>query len=303
MKKFLFHVSKIIIPIVLFFLVLEIAIRNIPNDYQLKKEYLDKNAEEINTLILGSSHTFYGVNPEYFSKKTFNAAYVSQSLDLDFEILNAYNSKLKKLKTVIIPISYFSLFETLETDIEKWRIKNYVLYYGLENNYNFTDNFETLNNDVKLNLKKAVKHYFLNKSFITSSKLGWGTNFNSKNKKEFKGKYTSEKHTAKNFDLYDDNLNSLQKTIILCQKKKINILFITTPTHSSYFKNLNKIQLEKTSKTISVLVKNNSNCKYLNLLNSEKFTNEDFYDADHLNEIGAKKLSLLLDYLVSHQNL
>ena len=124
MKKFLFHVSKIIIPIVLFFLVLEIAIRNIPNDYQLKKEYLDKNAEEINTLILGSSHTFYGVNPEYFSKKTFNAAYVSQSLDLDFEILNAYNSKLKKLKTVIIPISYFSLFETLETDIEKWRIKN-----------------------------------------------------------------------------------------------------------------------------------------------------------------------------------
>ena len=303
MKKFLFHVSKIIIPIVLFFLVLEIAIRNIPNDYQLKKEYLDKNAEEINTLILGSSHTFYGVNPEYFSKKTFNAAYVSQSLDLDFEILNAYNSKLKKLKTVIIPVSYFSLFETLETDIEKWRIKNYVLYYGLENNYNFTDNFETLNNDVKLNLKKAVKYYFLNKSFITSSKLGWGTNFNSKNKKEFKGKYTSEKHTAKNYDLYDDNLNSLQKTILLCQKKKINILFITTPTHSSYFKNLNKIQLEKTSKTISVLVKNNSNCKYLNLLNSEKFTNEDFYDADHLNEIGAKKLSLLLDYLVSHQNL
>ena len=123
MKKFLFHLSKIILPILFFFLVLEIAIRKIPNDYQLKKDYLDKNAAEINTLILGSSHTFYGLNPEYFSKKTFNAAYVSQSLDLDYEILKKYDSKLKNLKTVIVPISYFSLFETLDTDVEKWRIK------------------------------------------------------------------------------------------------------------------------------------------------------------------------------------
>jgi hypothetical protein len=69
MKKFLFHLSKIFLPILFFFLVLEIAIRKTPNDYQLKKEYLDKNAAEINTLILGSSHTFYGLNPEYFSKK------------------------------------------------------------------------------------------------------------------------------------------------------------------------------------------------------------------------------------------
>ena len=60
MKKFLFHVSKIIIPIVLFFLVLEIAIRNIPNDYQLKKEYLDKNAEEIITKEITKQKEFYG---------------------------------------------------------------------------------------------------------------------------------------------------------------------------------------------------------------------------------------------------
>ena len=300
MKNFLFHLSKIILPILFFFLVLEIAIRKIPNDYQLKKEYLDQNAAEINTLILGSSHTFYGINPEYFSRKTFNAAYVSQTLDLDYELLNLYESKLNNLKTVIIPISYFSLFETLETDVEKWRIKNYVLYYGFENKYHFTDNFESLSNDIKLNVKKVVKHYALNTSFITSSNLGWGNNFNSKNKKTFKGKFTAKKHTVKNFDLYDENLKSLKKTIALCKKNNINILFITTPTHQSYSENLNKIQLEKTTKTISELVKNNSNCRYLNLLKSDKFTNEDFYDSDHLNEIGAKKLSLLLNNLITN---
>jgi len=168
MKKFWLHILKIIVPIFIFFLVLEIAIRKIPNDYQLKKSYLDKNASKINTLILGSSHTFYGVNPKYFSKQTFNAAYVSQTLDLDEELLDVYKNKLTNLKTIIIPISYFSLFETLETDVEKWRLKNYILYYDFENKYHFTANFETLNPDILLNLKKVVKkelRYSLNSIF------------------------------------------------------------------------------------------------------------------------------------------
>ncbi|MES2863373.1 MAG: hypothetical protein V4666_04585 [Bacteroidota bacterium] len=300
MKKFLIHLSKIILPILFFLLVLEIAIRKIPNDYQLKREYLDKNAGEINTLILGSSHTFYGLNPDYFSKKTFNAAYVSQSLDLDYEILNTYEAKFKNLKTVIIPISNFSLFETLETDVEKWRIKNYFLYYNFQNQTDLNNKFEILNSDVKSNLKMTIKHYVLNKSFITASNLGWGTNFNSANKKTFKGVFTAKKHTAKNFNLYDENVKSLQKIITLCQKKNINVVFITTPTHSSYYTNLNAIQLEKTTKTISELVNKNSNCTYFNLLKSEKFTNEDFYDADHLNEIGAKKLTTFINSLISN---
>ncbi len=300
MKKFLFYLVKIILPILLFFLVLEVAIRKIPNDYQLKKDYLNENAAEINTLILGSSHTFYGLNPEYFSQKTFNAAYVSQSLDLDYEILRKYDLKLKNLKTVIIPISYFSLFETLETDVEKWRIKNYVIYYDLENTYQLLDHFESLDNHIALNVKKIIKYYVLNKSYITSSYLGWGTNFNSKNKKTLNGAFTAKKHTAKNFNLYDENIKSLQKIVTLCRKNKVKVIFITTPTHASYYHNLNKNQLEKTTKTISKFVKNNSNCEYINMLTSDKFTNEDFYDADHLNEIGAKKLSLFLNKFVTH---
>ncbi len=295
MKKFWLHILKIILPIFIFFLVLEIAIRKIPNDYQLKKAYLEKNAPKIKILILGSSHSFYGINPEYFSKHTFNAAYVSQTLDLDDELLQINKEKLTDLETVIIPISYASLFETLETDVEKWRLKNYILYYGFENKYHYTYNFETFNYDILLNLKKVIKHYVLNKSFITSSKLGWGTNFSSKNNQKFEGEFTAKKHTVNNFKLFDANLKSLHKIIELCQKNKVKILFITTPTHASYSKNVNKMQLLKTINTLNELVQKNPNCEYINLLDSEKFVATDFHDADHLNEIGAKKLSLFLD--------
>ena len=301
MKKFWLHILKIILPIFIFFLVLEIAIRKIPNDYQLKKAYLDKNASKINTLILGSSHSFYGINPEYFSKHTFNAAYVSQTLDLDEELLQIYKEKFSNLETVIIPISYASLFETLETDVEKWRLKNYILYYGFENKYRFKDNFETLNHDILLNIKKTVKFYVFDISFITSSNMGWGTNFSSKSNQKFEGEFTAKKHTVNNFKLFDANLKNLQKIIQLCQKKKVKILFITTPTHTSYYKNVNKMQLLKTTNTIYELVQKNPNCEYLNLLDSEKFIATDFHDADHLNEIGAKKLSLFLDKKINSQ--
>lgn len=301
MKKFWLHILKIILPIFIFFLVFEFAIQKIPNDYQLKKAYLDKNAPKINILILGSSHSFYGVNPKYFSKHTFNAAYVSQTLDLDEELLHRYKDKLTNLKTVIIPISYSSLFETLETDVEKWRLKNYILYYGFENKYHYTYNFETFNYDILLNIKKVIKHYVLNKSYITSSNLGWGTNFSSKNNQKFDGKFTAKKHTINNFKLFDANLKSLLKIIELCKKKKVKILYVTTPTHASYYKNVNQMQLLKTTNTINELVKKNTNCEYINLLDSEKFIATDFHDADHLNEIGAIKLSLFLDKKINSQ--
>ena len=146
-----------------------------------------------------------------------------------------------------------------------------------------------------LNVKKTIKHYILKKSFITSSELGWGNNYNSKIETQFNGKYTAKKHTVKSFKLYNYNIKTLHKIINLCKRKKIKVVFITTPTHNSYYQHLNKNQLEITTKSISKLVKDNSNCEYLDFLKSEKFTKKDFYDADHLNEIGAKKLSFLLN--------
>ena len=107
----------------------EVVLRNIPNDYIYKKKYLDVYSNEIETLVLGSSHSFYGVNPAFFFKNTFNASHISQSFDYDLEILEKYDGYLGELKTVVIPISYFSLFHKLESGSESWRIKNYIIYY------------------------------------------------------------------------------------------------------------------------------------------------------------------------------
>lgn len=42
---------------------------------------------------------------------------------------------------------------------------------------------------------------------------------------------------------------------------------------------------------------NYENCTYVNMINDSTFIAKDFFDADHLSEIGAKKLSIKLDRL------
>ncbi|MDR2410253.1 MAG: hypothetical protein LBE13_19380 [Bacteroidales bacterium] len=93
MRKFIVRTFLYLLPVLLFLILLEILLRNIPNDYSYKKKYLDTQFCNIETLILGNSHSFYGIDPVYFSTNTFNAAHVSQSLDYDYEILKQqYNT-------------------------------------------------------------------------------------------------------------------------------------------------------------------------------------------------------------------
>ena len=110
MKKFISKTIFFLLPILVLAVIMEISLRAIPNDYKQKRDYMDSHSDEIEVLVLGSSHSLYGINPKYFSQKTYNMAYVSQSLDLDYKILEKYHNRFKNLKTIIVDISCFSLY-------------------------------------------------------------------------------------------------------------------------------------------------------------------------------------------------
>jgi hypothetical protein len=74
MKKYTIKIFLFFLPLLFIGFTMEFLLRNIPNDYKFKKAYLDENAEEVETLILGNSHAFFGVNPQYFSTNAFNAS-------------------------------------------------------------------------------------------------------------------------------------------------------------------------------------------------------------------------------------
>ncbi|WP_157814093.1 hypothetical protein [Olleya sp. Bg11-27] len=283
---------------------MEIFLRNIPNDYLFKKKYLDEHSSEIETLILGSSHSLYGFNPEYFTSKTFNASYISQTLNFDYEIFHKY--KFKNLKTIVLPISYFSLWENLRNGPESWRVKNYILYLDLHSKL-IIDHSEILSNRLNINLERLVLFYIFGKQNIISSKLGWGTNFKSEyahdliqtgKNRAYANTYDINSDEFQN--IFNDNKLILNLFINECKDRNIRLLLLNPPAFKTFRNNLNANQLKITIETSEEFASEYDNCLYLNLIDDSNFIAEDFYDADHLSEIGAEKLSKLINKKINN---
>lgn len=303
MKTFIYKLMIFIIPVFFLALTIDVLIRLIPNDYLLKKDYLDKNSDKIEVLILGSSHSFFDLNPVYFSNNCFNAGYVTQTLDLDLKILKKYDNKWSSLKTVVIPISYFTLFDKLQEGAESWRVKNYTIYYKMYASKSFKNYSEVLSNSLEVILKRISSYYIKGENPRSSSSLGWGNVYNSKDGINLveSGKYAAKKHTYNDFHLYPENLLTLDSIIRLCNRRNAHLILFTPPAYETYRDNLNKDQLTLTIQKSLDIAKSNNNCTYINLLADTIFKASDFFDADHLNEIGAKKLSLLINGIIVGQ--
>ncbi|RFS19450.1 DUF1574 domain-containing protein [Chitinophaga silvatica] len=306
MRLFIKSVLFFALPIILIGLTLEILLRQIPNDYTFKRDGLYKHADSMQVLFLGSSHAFYGINPTYTHLKSFNAGYISQSLKYDAEILNRYIDNLKELKYVAVPISYFTLFTNLESGSEAWRSKNYTIYYKFHTSNKITDYSEILGSKFDINLKRFLSYYISAHSAITCSELGWGTSYQSKNSRDLEetGLEAAKRHTVKNLSdkdnvaIYNENIAMLDKIITLAKKKDVKVVFYTPPAYISYIQKLNDEQLTKTISTIEKLTEKHNNTIYLNFLKDSSFIKSDFYDADHLNEIGAEKFTKMLDSII-----
>lgn len=307
MKKFILKITYFSLPVLIILFVLEFLLRQIPNDYLIKKTYLDNHAEEIETLILGSSHSFYGINPDYFTSKTFNVGYTSQTLNLDYEIIKKYSSDFDRLKTVVVPISYFTLYSRLEDGAESWRVKNYNIYYGIKASKLLANYTEVFSNRLDVSLNRLKSYYVLNKSNVTSSELGWFNKFSTQKKRDIieTGKKAALKHSRDDInsneskELIKDNILTLNLLIDWCESKNIKVLLLTLPAFETYRKHLNEDQLSSTIHSAREICNKHENCKYLNLLRDTSFVQIDFFDADHLSEKGAEKLSVLLDKIIS----
>jgi RNase H-fold protein (predicted Holliday junction resolvase) len=301
MRSFIKQVLVFVIPVLLIAIALEVALRHIPNDYDFKYSQLEIKKAEIKTLILGSSHSMYGFNPDYFSEPAYNLGHVSQTMDLDYYLLKKYIKTLPKLETVLLRLSYTTLHEQLRTGPEDFRLKDYELYYNLEVSHKLKYNSEVLSVKLKNNLSRLKDYYLNHDKMITVEKSGWASfeDEHAKGPIEILGISAAKKHTAKDNALVDSNIVFLDKFVKLCKENDVNVVLVTLPAHKSYVENLKASQLNQVISAGETMAKKYNNCIYLNLLEDQSYTEADFYDADHLNSKGSKKLSLFMDEMIS----
>lgn len=295
MKTFLTRFVVFFIPLVFTAVFAEFFIRNIPNDYKYKSEYLTKNATKIEILFLGNSHAYYGINPKFISQKSFNAAHVSQSLAYDLEIFKKFEKQLINVKVIAIPISYFSLHFNIEGGKEAWREKNYCIYYNILKSKKPINYFEITSNTVKTNCKIISDKLQKNKNLIKTDTLGWQIHDSIFYKDiEKNAKRSAKRHTYYIKKNLVQNNQILNNFITIAKQKNIKILFYTAPVTKAYFKLLKPKKLNQLNEIMTNLA-NNKTIFYKNWLSEPHFENENFYDADHLNDKGTIKFSKLIN--------
>lgn len=304
MSKLIKRVLLYLLPIFLVFIAFELFYRFVPNDYSVKYTTIPKKFDNTTILIFGNSHTFYGLNPKYFDKPTYNLAHISQTLYFDKILFDNYINQFKNIKCVVLHIEYTSLSEIVDTQENNWRKYYYQTYMNLEvpsiNKYDCTKYFLSSTRNFKANTKLGLR-YLKDGTIVDCDENGFGINYTKAKKTPLlkKDALIRVKNIEDNLMNFNDNIARVQSIIDTCKKRGIKVVLLNMPVTSYFSEGVNQIKLKKIQETCNRIAYNNYNVSYLNLFKDKRFTNEDFFDSDHMHTDGAKKCSKITNTYIN----
>lgn len=300
MRKFILKLLLFLLPFVVMFILMEIFYRSVPNNYSLKYEQLEKNLPSIEVLFFGDSHCLYGLNPSYFQSKSFNLSNVSQTLYFDKLLFDHYVDKLPRLKQVVFCIEYTNLSQKDNSGDDSWRKFYYRKFMKID--VPLISSFDPRNYLLVLTQsfyksRDLIKRYVKKGTILDCDSLGWGTNY-KKADRISPAKVARERAIVQEDGSIDFELNKgrIDSIIQKCQQRKIQVVIVSMPQTRIYEHYLNQDKLQKIKETCSAFHYQHPNdVYYLNLFDDPRFSEEDFYDADHLNDQGARKCSNIVN--------
>lgn len=301
MKRFLRDITIFLVPLVLFFYLLEKRLQLIPNSYNQKKYYIEQKLDSIEVLNLGSSHALYSFNPAYYSVLGFNLGNVTQTLYYDRKLLAYYIDSLPNLKMVIVPVSYFSLHRHMRHMREDWRMFFYYYYWGFPvrersilnvNRYSLLAIYTPrtvmgmIRRGFKMNLAKGYTPYgfqahdSVSKEMNVDEKAAIG-----------REEYLSQGFTPENVA---EGTKELDELLQLITAHQVIPVLITTPAYKAFTAHAKPEILARLNEVIDSMCRK-YNCRYFNYFTDTRFVKEDFADNDHTNARGAAKFSKIVD--------
>jgi len=316
MKKFIFKVIIFLLILAFVFSGLNQVFKEFNFYEKTIKEYKDRE-ENIDVAIFGSSHGYNSYDVRLLEVKlnlnTFNFAGTAQRLettqvildkvisdnDLKLIIVDLFsmtingmkseNSKNLQLRT----LDYLSLSQAKVEQSRKIFGSSYLPYalFPFFRNHNQIKKIDALkfSRDYKLNNNTEYYKGFMN--------VNWSFNDNTWSK--FIEKYKNKKEDENFNSLSQIQKNRIDKIIEIAKVNSIPILFVNSP---SYVNSYDKDYKKTTTYISNYLNKRNLDfVDFDHLRETGKLDYKDFYDPNHLNISGARKITdSLVEYLVKN---
>ncbi len=300
MKRFFVRGFLFALPVALALMYTEARLRAIPNSYNTKRVYLERQLDSIEVLALGSSQTYDGINPSFFTERGFNLGVIGQPLFYDIRLARKYMDRMPRLKCVIVALSYFSFGYNLEDTGEAWRDYYYYHFWGIK-----ADDIKWYDSRVvsfialytpKTVLRFAAHGFAVNEA-MTMQPNGWnrtdttghGVITDSLGHERVKIHDILNKRSR-----IDGNFRDLEAFLAELRSKGIVTVIVTPPVYSTYSKFTDPAAIALSRRLIDSLCASEG-CTYFDFSTDKRFVISDFQDNDHLNMTGASKFSRILE--------
>ena len=301
MKHFLSYCTIFAIPIIVFFITLEIVVEHIPNSYSYKYNYVIKHGDDIQALAIGHSQLYDGFKPESFFLPSFNLCNSSQYYIDNYYLLRELLPYMPNLKMVIIPIGYINV-EAINNK-KKMTLSYRSCYYHKYMNLDYDGHipirylFECF--DPSRATEKVYSYYIKHSDIVGCDSMGRRSTHYLRDRKHELGYYnilegcTVKECTYQELCIGDEEF--LLKTVEMLRKKNISIVMVSPPYYwDCGFKNINEVQRRFTKRYMDDLCRKYP-IFYFNYESDSTFTYDDFFNETHLSEIGAKKFTEMLN--------
>ena len=285
MPSFLKKISLYLLPIALLAIGLEFYVESIPNSYTYKRTYMEQHAAEIKTLILGSSYAYDGIDPSVLDT-AFNLANSSQCFEDDYRLLQRYILQMDSLERVILPMSYSSLQMVSSSN----RRGYYTIYMDLYPRWPISKySFECFN--LELMLKKIAKHT-LREDVVRCDSLGQRIGHTLESRpidlwQETETLIRNDQFIGMAAQPYiDENTVWLHRIGSLCQDNDVELWLVIMPVMEAYRIGMPTEQIATMEQIVDEVDAEFDN---VYMLDYQSWGSEDdFWNATHLNRIGAE---------------
>ena len=274
-------------PIALLAIGLEIYVESIPNSYTYKRQYMEQHAAQIQTLVLGSSYAYDGIDAELLPS-AFNLANSSQCFEDDYRLLAKYLSMMDSLQTVILPLSYSSLQMVSSSN----RRGYYTIYMDLYPRWPISKySFECFN--LELMTKKIIKHV-LREDVVRCDSLGQRIGHTLESRptdwQDTEALVANDRFVGSAAQPYiEENTCWLRQMAELCVGKGVRLFLVAMPVSSGYRQGMPQEQIALMEQ---VLLDMSAQYDCVQVLDYQCWgTDADFWNATHLNTDGARRLT------------
>lgn len=289
MKKFLRHIALFLLPLLIIAVVLEFVAESLPNSYTYKRTYMEQHAGEIQTLFLGSSNAYDGLNPNVIPH-AFNLANSSQTLEDDYRLLAKYIDSMDSLQTVVLGLGYQSL--ALRTHAN--RKMYYTIYMDLYPRWPINEySYEVFN--LELLLKKITK-YIVSRDIMrcdslgqrvghTKDVLGGGTEFWNR---DVEGMAEHDKISInRSGGIIDANYRLVCQMVDMCNARGVRPVIVLMPVMEEYKKLLPEEQVALMDEVLRSL---ESSAIYIDASDWE-IPEDGWYNATHLTKEASEEFT------------